>query len=204
MIKIFQEVPLNQVENILNSNIENRVNNLEESKLLHSDYNELINKLANELKIKCFEIDFENRELRIGSEKLKGYQLPNGYDVERDEDTFRTKVFYTFEVQSGEMSLLSIIPKKFRMSETIKAEINEKKFTIGYQTFSQDEILNDELNRQVIEWRDRIINEIKGAISDINTEINIINLGILNFLGKLLNSRIKNIQLKNNQKEKLK
>lgn len=189
MISLFREKSFESVKNILDTNIETRVNSIVKTTIIHSDLTKLNEEIAKTMKIKTINIDLEDRETVIILEKLIGKQLPPGYDVYPDEETMRAKVHFNFKVKSGEMNLLNIIPTRNYMSEIVPATVSNNTFSIGYQTYSQSETLTEDEKNEVKEWRKKIVIEIRNALDEINTKIEIYNSEIPNKVQILLENR---------------
>lgn len=203
MINLFRESSFENVKFILNKNIEKRINNIDKGKIINSDLASLREELIKTMKIKILDIDLEDRETETILKKMIGKQLPPGYDVEPNEETMRAKVFYTFKVKSGEMTLLNVIPLKNYLNELVPATVTSNTFTIGYQTYSQSITLTENERIEVVEWRRRIIIEIRNAIDEVNTEIENYNSEISHKVEILLNKRYDDFKSQDDQNNDL-
>lgn len=204
MIKLFNEKSLESTFSILDSNIQQIVQKLERTEILNSNIDDLVNKIARSKRIASLNIDFEQIDVKVVMKNLTKNEHPNTYDIPEGETCPRAKVDYTFTVNSGEMSILSIAPKENRLSELLYTAINGNKFTVCYQTFSPTNNLSAEIRTEVKNWKISLIEEMKKIISELNSKFEEINSEMTLKIKVLLEKRKKEIQDSDDQENDLK
>ena len=111
MIKLFGEIPFRKIENTVLSNLEERINRIEDNDLLSLNLKILADEQAVKSRIKILDVNLVDRKHQVVMKPIKGYKLPNGFDVQPNEITQRAQVIYSCEIINGDSELFSVKPK---------------------------------------------------------------------------------------------
>jgi hypothetical protein len=204
MIKLFGEIPFKKIENTVLSNLKERINRIDDNELLSLNLEILADEQTKKSEVKILDVNLVDRKYQVCTNIIKGYELPNGFDVQPNKNTSRAQVFYSFEIINGDVELFSVNPKTAYISEPISGNISKKEFSIYYQTTSQNEILNDKIKEDVIKWRNITLRELSSAITDVNSQVEKFNKALPNITHELINKKFILAKAKKDQDDELK
>lgn len=203
MVKLFQEKPFKNVIKTSFTNIERKVDNLSEYRILNENSDKLTEEIYKYAKLTKLQIDFEDREVNVEMVDLPAKNFPPQYDVRPGKSYPCAQVSYTFSVRSGDIALLSVSPFKYGFTKRVLISVSGNTFTIPYQTLYGNQVLSDEIKKEVKNSIKAIIDEMKITLSSINQDIEEFNMEVKPKIESLIENRKKNIQAKNSQNNDL-
>ncbi|MGV0757599.1 hypothetical protein ACTS95_10380 [Empedobacter brevis] len=197
MIKLFREKEISDYFVIVGRNILSKVDNISEAELLNNEVNDLATKILAPLKLKHLEIDFKSRTAESNMIEIPASNFPRDYDVRAGQKYPCVRVSYTYDVSSNNIELLSVAPASFIISKVVNTSVDQKDFTIHYNTLYQNINLSDEIKKEIKNWVTSVEEEMVEIVKAINKEIDDFNIEIL----YLLKSNIENKKNKTSHKK---
>lgn len=129
--------------------------------------------------------------------------FPRGYDVRQGKSYSCAKAFYTFNVKSGEVGLLSVQPNINPFMSNVDTTINGNSFTIGYQTYYGSIELSDEIKKDIKNTMAKTIAEMESTVNGINQDLEVFNTEIKRLIKENIEKRKVEIEKKNSQNNEL-
>jgi len=203
MIKLFNERSIDDVFQNVTKKIAVFINNLEDYQIVNANLDKLSEEISERHKIQPLSIDLENRKVNVIMNNVPGSQFPPSYDVRRDKSYPCALVNYTFQIDSGDIELLAIRPRKARMNRNFTVQISNSSFTIGYQTLYANHILSEEVKNEVKEAIKMILDNIKVVLPALEEEIISFNNSLQENILQRLKQRKEEIKKRNDQNNDL-
>lgn len=160
--------------------------NITDYQILNVDLNELATNTTNHQKLPMLEIDFEDRDVDIVMTQVSARSFPSVVDVRGGSLYDCALVKFTFRIKKGNSEFLGASPSSANYNKDVKYIINDKSFTIFYQTKCPTIELTEHVKNEVKAVIREVVDASKPIIEAINTEIQEYNDSLAPLLYKKL------------------
>jgi hypothetical protein len=203
-MNLFKEKSLKEILEGKKALILVRAQDITDYQILNVDLNELATNMTNQYKLQVLEIDFDDRDVDIVMKQMSARSTPSLADAQKGRSNECALVKFTFKIKKGISELLGASPSSANFKRNVQYTINDKKFTIYYQTLCPTTDLTEHVKNEVKTEIREIVDSSKTLIEAINQEISQYNESLAPLLYKKLvaahESLTKEIQTKNDLK----
>lgn len=169
MIKLFNEKTIDELIQMVTTNLKKAVYNLPEYQILDDNFNGIISQIREKHKLHPPIFDMTARTNKVIIENRSGSFFPLDFDVDRNKSYPCAVVTYTIPFK-GDAALLSIKPKK-SAGFNCKAEVTIQSLTFKIPTLYSNENLSEDVQETVKKEAKLICENLERLNSSLQSEV---------------------------------
>lgn len=201
-MKLFGEKHLQKYLSDKLESVAREVQFMNESEISRTSKEDLLAKLSKTAEIAPLKVNLENRTTKVTMTQVPAERFPRTYHVHPGKNYPCALVTYTYEMPSNPQ-LLECAPSGYIPKFNTDIAFAPKQMSIHYQTLYGNEILSDDIKKEVKNWIVSLHEEIENTVIEINDEIEKYNKIIPEKLETLVDAKYKSIEDRDKQNNDL-